>query len=71
MLLHYTLEDLNKRNIELAHNLGLKVNVWTVNDPKMMLAMIDYGVDGIITDRPDILRGVLAAQDYPVPQGFN
>tara|TARA_R110002110_G_scaffold65206_4_gene179957 strand:+ start:41291 stop:42247 length:957 start_codon:yes stop_codon:yes gene_type:complete len=45
-----------------ARELGLKVNVWTVDQPKDMQTMIAYGVDGIITNRPDLLRGLLAAQ---------
>lgn len=49
--------------LQEAHNLGLKVNVWTVDQPKEMQTMIDLGVDGIITNRPDILRGLLAARE--------
>ena len=45
--------------VEKAHSEGLKVNVWTVNRPKKMIKLIDMGVDGIITDRPDVLMGVL------------
>ena len=41
-----------------AHGLGLKVVVWTVNKPDEMTALIDIGVDGIISDRPDLLRQV-------------
>ncbi len=32
--------------------------------------LISWGVDGIITGRPDILRGILAAHEYNLPQGF-
>ncbi len=39
-----------------ARSLGLKVVVWTVNDPARMETLIDLGVDGIITDYPDRLR---------------
>jgi len=46
-----------------AHNRGLKVNVWTVDQQKDMQTMIAYGVDGIITNRPDVLRELLAAPD--------
>lgn len=35
---------------------GIKVNIWTVNDPQIMRSFIDLGVDGIITDKPDLLR---------------
>lgn len=40
--------------IDAAHGAGLAVIAWTVNDPDDMQALIDLGVDGIITDRPDL-----------------
>lgn len=46
--------------LPLVRRAGYKVNVWTVNDPAMMRRLIDLGADGIITDTPDVLRGVLA-----------
>lgn len=42
-----------------AHRLGMKVHPWTVNDPTEMQSLIDRGVDGIITDDPSVLRGLL------------
>ena len=42
-----------------AHDAGLRVIVWTVNDTPTMQRLLDCGVDGIITDRPDLLRDVL------------
>jgi glycerophosphoryl diester phosphodiesterase len=38
---------------------GYQVNVWTVNNVKLMRRLIKIGVDGIITDVPDVLRGVI------------
>jgi glycerophosphoryl diester phosphodiesterase len=52
---HPNLEYLDKEFLDRCHCLGLNVNVWTVNDPAAMDRMIDMGVDGIFTDRPDIL----------------
>ena len=40
--------------IILAHNLNMRVDVWTINDPKEMKVAANWGVDGVITDRPDI-----------------
>ncbi len=47
-----------------AHARGLLVHVWTINDPAVMRELIDLGVDGITTDRPDLLAGVLG---WPAP----
>lgn len=43
--------------VRLAHRLGLKVNVWTVNDEKEVKRLLKCGVDGIITDCPGKVRG--------------
>lgn len=48
--------------VAAAHRFGLQVHVWTVNDEPDMIALLDLGVDGIITDRIDTLRAVLAAR---------
>ena len=45
-------KDINKDVVMIAHEEGLPVNVWTVNEEFDMLRMIDYGVDGIMTDYP-------------------
>ena len=55
-------EDLDARKVREAQALGLKVLAWTVNDPAAMARMIDHGVDGIITDRPDLARTLLEAR---------
>ena len=51
-----------ERVVAQAHRLGIRVVVWTVNEPATMHALLDTGVDGIITDRPDVLRAVLVAR---------
>ncbi|HMR14031.1 MAG TPA: glycerophosphodiester phosphodiesterase [Arachnia sp.] len=50
------------RSIERIHATGRKVHVWTIDDPTTMHQLIDWGVDGIITDRPDSLKDVLSAR---------
>ena len=49
---HPNYKDVNKEIVQISHDKGLPVNVWTVNRESDMLRMIDYGVDGIITDYP-------------------
>jgi glycerophosphoryl diester phosphodiesterase len=46
--------------VQQAHSRDWPVHVWTVNDPSDMHAVLDIGVDGIITDRPSVLKQVLA-----------
>jgi len=60
-------EEVSAEAIRLAQELGLSVNVWTVNDPVRMRELIKMGVDGIITDYPDRLRKVLAGFDLSLP----
>jgi glycerophosphoryl diester phosphodiesterase len=49
----------DERFLAAAHARGLQVHVWTVDDPEEARAMLDLGVDGIMTDRPAMLREVL------------
>ena len=50
---------LTKDMIEEAKGEGLKVNVWAVDKPQKMKKFIDMGVDGIITNKPDILSNLI------------
>jgi glycerophosphoryl diester phosphodiesterase len=45
--------------VEHFHRLGIPVHVWTVDEEDEMRALLDLGVDGIVTDRPDVLKRVL------------
>jgi glycerophosphoryl diester phosphodiesterase len=59
--------DLTEAIVAEARGLGLGILPWTVNDAATMERLIGWGVDGIITDRPDILRGVMAARGMALP----
>jgi glycerophosphoryl diester phosphodiesterase len=48
-----------KTEVEACHAAGLQLVVWTVNEPAQMCHFIDLGIDGIITDKPDLLRRAL------------
>jgi glycerophosphoryl diester phosphodiesterase len=53
----------DRQLIAAARRCGLEVQVWTVNDEAEMERLIDLGVDGIITDRPGLLKAVLRRRD--------
>ncbi|GII53578.1 putative glycerophosphoryl diester phosphodiesterase precursor (GlpQ) [Planotetraspora thailandica] len=57
--------------VDEAHSLGIKVIPWTVDDKPTMNAMIDAGVDGIITDYPDRLREIMADRGYKLPKSHH
>jgi glycerophosphoryl diester phosphodiesterase len=74
---HYSLPKMVKHLGGHCHRLGLKVVAWGWPEQEGMefnyeqnAKLLDWGVDGIITDRPDILRGVLAARRMNLPNGF-
>jgi glycerophosphoryl diester phosphodiesterase len=62
--------DITPALVAESHALGLKVVVWTANKPADMVRLIEIGVDGIISDRPDILREVAAEKGITLPRGF-
>jgi glycerophosphoryl diester phosphodiesterase len=54
--------DIDVQKVKEAQALGLKVLVWTVNDVPTMERMLGLGIDGLITDRPDVARKLLEAR---------
>ena len=50
---------MTKRFISESHAKNIRVEPWTVDDPELMKQYIEWGVDGIITDRPDLMVEVL------------
>lgn len=53
--IHPSFGLVSKQNVQHAHQEGLLVNTWTVNEPEDIARMKDFGVDGIISDFPDRL----------------
>jgi glycerophosphoryl diester phosphodiesterase len=58
----------DERFIAAAHARGLQVHVWTVDDPDDCTAMLDLGVDGVMTDRPAMLRELLEKRGQWAPR---
>jgi glycerophosphoryl diester phosphodiesterase len=57
----------DRRFVAAAHALGLPVHAWTVDDPAAMDALLDLGIDGLMTDRPGVLRDVLVRRGQWTP----
>lgn len=52
-------EIIERRFVSAAHSAGLQVHVWTIDDEDEMARLLDLGVDGLMTDRPTVLKQVL------------
>ena len=48
-----------ERFVAAAHRLGVQVHVWTIDDREEMARLLDLGVDGVMTDRPNVLKELL------------
>ena len=59
--------DLDAAKVKEAQGLGLTVLAWTVNDPAQIARVLDMGVDGIVSDRPDLVREELQRRGLPMP----
>jgi len=60
-------KDLSAEQVKEAQALGLKVLPWTVNQRADMARMMDMGVDGLITDYPDVLRDLMDERGMSLP----
>jgi glycerophosphoryl diester phosphodiesterase len=60
-----------KDTVKAAHQAGLKVIPWTVDDPATIQWFIDQGVDGIISDYPDRVRDVVRQNGFQLPKAYD
>lgn len=61
---HGRIRVVSRKFITKAHELGLQVHVWVINDASDMHRMLDLGVDGIMTDRADLLAKVMQERGH-------
>jgi glycerophosphoryl diester phosphodiesterase len=59
---HGPVRVVDRRFVSYAHRVGLQVHVWTIDEPDEMTHLLDLGVDGIMTDRIEVLRDVYAGR---------
>jgi len=52
----------DSRFVSSAHDAGVAVHVWTIDEPEEMRRLLALGIDGIMTDRPSVLASVLRAE---------
>ncbi|MEO5772243.1 MAG: glycerophosphodiester phosphodiesterase family protein, partial [Burkholderiaceae bacterium] len=60
--------DLDAAKVREAQALGLSVLVWTVNEPAHIARAFDLGVDGIVSDRPDLVRDEMQRRGMALPR---
>jgi glycerophosphoryl diester phosphodiesterase len=60
-LLSVPLDGVTPELVKTAHRAGQEIHVWNVNQEEDMRRMIAWGVDNLITDRPQVLRALLRA----------
>jgi glycerophosphoryl diester phosphodiesterase len=59
--------DLDADKVKEAQALGIQVLAWTVNEPRHIARVLDMGVDGIVTDRPDLVREEMKRRGMALP----
>ena len=65
--LHPWVGTLNRSHIDACHGAGIEVNTWTCDDPERIAELIEWGIDGICTNVPDVALDVIARRSAPHP----
>ena len=65
--LHPWVAMLARSHIDVCHGAGIEVNTWTCDDPQRMAELVEWGIDGICTNRPDVAIDVIAGR-WPAAQ---
>ena len=60
--LHPWVGTLRRSHIDVCHGAGIEVNTWTCDDPHRMAELIEWGIDGICTNVPDVAIEVIAGR---------
>lgn len=63
--LHPWVETLRRSHIDACHGAGIQVNTWTCDDPRRMAELIEWEIDGICTNVPDVAVDVIARRITP------
>jgi glycerophosphoryl diester phosphodiesterase len=63
---NYGSVPIDRKLIDAVHGAGAQIHTWTVNEAADMHRLLDLGVDGIVSDRPDTLNEVLRARGHDV-----
>ena len=63
-------KDITEALVRDAQSLGLKVVPWTVNEEPDLARLLDWKVDGLITDYPDRLRAIMTARGMALPTQY-
>lgn len=61
----------DEKMVSDAHQRGLKVVPWTCDDPATIEALMDMGIDGVITDYPDRVRRIMAERGMRLPKPYD
>ena len=62
----YRSYPVDRKLVDAVHRSGAQLHLWTVNEPADMHRLLDLGVDGIVSDRPDLLNDVMRERGHDV-----